>query len=296
MVERSRALANIDDNQLTLARNLWLDFDHKGYTVTDQVNGRLNRDWRLDLTRPYVLESAKIDGGNLLVTVLRMAHQASNCAISARSVHHRAPAGRARQRGGHRLVDALRQCARTLHLPPGHRLLGVLGADNAPGSWMDRWGLWNLFGVLIVVVLTYWAAGRLVAVIAALALLLMYQELPELIWLWANVLGAMAIHRAAPEGRLRRFAGYYRCVSFVILGVALLPLLIGQLRLALYPDLAVNESRGGMASLQAYAMKAELAQEPARDRAAVKLDMPMPVQAPAAAAGATGRGHRRRRG
>ncbi len=39
-----------------------------------------------------------------------------------------------------------------------------------------------------------------------------------------------------------------------------------------------------MASLQAYAMKAELAQEPARDRAAVKLDMPMPVQAPAAAA------------
>jgi hypothetical protein len=242
VVERSRALANIDDNQLRLSRNLWLDFDHQGFTVTDEIEGALNRDWRLDVAKPYVLESAKSDDENLLVTV------AANGATGVELRNQQLDlATIARLQGGRGSMPATGWSTRfdgvqgVLHLPPGHRLLGVLGADNAPGSWMDSWGLWNLFGVLIVVVFTYWVAGRMVAVIAVLALLLMYQELPALIWLWAMVLGAIAIHRAAPEGRLRRYAGYFRCASFVILGVALVPLLISQLRLALYPDLAVNE-------------------------------------------------------
>jgi hypothetical protein len=242
VVERSRALANIDDNQLTLRRNLWLDFDHQGYTVTDDISGELNRDWRLDVAGPYVLESAKSDDENLLVTV------AANGATGVELRNQELDLSTiARLQGGRGSMPATGWSTRfdevegTLHLPPGHRLLGVLGADNAPGSWMDRWGLWNLFGVLIVVVFTAWVAGRMVAIVAALSQLLLYQELPELIWLWAIVLAAIAIHRAAPEGRLRRYVGYSRCLSFVLLGVALVPLLIGQLRLALYPDLAVNE-------------------------------------------------------
>ncbi len=119
VVERSRALANIDDNQLTLARNLWLDFDHKGYTVTDQVNGRLNRDWRLDLTRPYVLESAKIDGGNLLVTVA--ANGASGVELRSQTLDLSTIA---RLQGGRGSVAATGWSTRfdnvrgTLHLPP----------------------------------------------------------------------------------------------------------------------------------------------------------------------------------
>src|SRR6185295_6566700 len=33
VVERSRGLANVDDNRLTLRRDLWLDFDHGGFTA-----------------------------------------------------------------------------------------------------------------------------------------------------------------------------------------------------------------------------------------------------------------------
>src|SRR5690606_38549942 len=49
VAERSRALANPDDNRLSLDRHLWLDFDHGGFTITDHIGGRLNRDWRLDM-------------------------------------------------------------------------------------------------------------------------------------------------------------------------------------------------------------------------------------------------------
>ncbi len=75
------------------------------------------------------------------------------------------------------------------------------------------------------------------AAVAALALLLTYQEAPGYIWLWGNLLAALAIARAAPAGRFQRFARVYRTVSFVVLGIALLPFLWGQVRVALYPQL-----------------------------------------------------------
>ena len=79
-----------------------------------------------------------------------------------------------------------------------------MGADAAPESWFERWGLWSVFGVALVVVFVYWIAGLVPAAIAAVALLLTYQELPAYIWLWGNLLAALAMARAAPEGRFRR--------------------------------------------------------------------------------------------
>ena len=125
----------------------------------------------------------------------------------------------------------------TLNLPPGHRLLAAIGADGAPYSWWERWGLWNVFGVLLIVGFVYWAAGLIPAAIAALALVLTYQEAPEYIWLWGNLLAALAIARAAPAGRFQKFARVYRTLSFVVLGAALLPFLWMQVRYALYPQL-----------------------------------------------------------
>ncbi len=61
VVERSRGLSNADDNRLSLARALWLDFDHRGFTVVDNINGIMRRDWRLDMQAPFALQSARQD-------------------------------------------------------------------------------------------------------------------------------------------------------------------------------------------------------------------------------------------
>jgi hypothetical protein len=238
VTERSRALANPDDNQLRLHRQVWLDFNHDGYTVTDEIIGRLNRDWRLDMAPPYLLESASAQGENLLVTAA--ADDASGVELRDRDLQLSTIA---RVEGSRASQPATGWSTRfegaggELHLPPGHRLLAAPGADFASGSWLDTWGLWNLFGVLVVIVLTHWVAGRAVAVAAAVALLLLYQEAPAMIWLWANAIAAIALFRAAPEGKLRGFAARYRVASFAVLTLALLPLLIGQMRLAIYPQL-----------------------------------------------------------
>jgi hypothetical protein len=121
-----------------------------------------------------------------------------------------------------------------LNLPPGHRLITALGADSAPDAWVEQWGLWGLFGVLVVAVFAGWLGGWVVGAVAFVALLLTYQEAPEYIWLWSNLLAALALARAAPEGKLQRFARRYRAVSFVVLGVALLPLLWSQARVVMF--------------------------------------------------------------
>lgn len=271
VVERSRAQGNQDDNQLNLRRTIWLDFNHDGYTTVDNITGRLNRDWRLDLARPYSLESASVDGDNLLVT--EGDDRKSGVELRSRALELMALTrveGSRASRPATGWSTRFDNVTGQLHLPPGHRLLGVLGADTAPASWMSRWGLWSLFGVLVLVVLTHWAAGRSAAVIAAIALVLTYQELPEMVWLWANPLAAIALVRAVPAGRLRRLARAYRLASFLVLALVLLPMLVGQLRLAFYPSLAVNEAeqasgllKSRMAETRALRMDLQVADAPA---------------------------------
>ena len=117
--------------------------------------------------------------------------------------------------------------------------------------------------MLLIVGFVYWTAGLIPAAIAALALVLTYQEMPEFIWLWGNLLAALAIARAAPEGRFRKFASGYRTVSFVVLGIALLPFLWLQIRFALYPQLAPSE--------RSYGIMANVARSEVRDGAGRRL-------------------------
>lgn len=237
IVERSRGLANADDNRLTLRRNLWLDFDHRGFTAVDTISGTMRRDWRLDMKAPFTLASARLGSDQLLVTEGVTGHTGLELRaphIQLTTVARAAAGGALPATGWESRFDSV---SGTLNLPPGHRLIAVSGADSAPGSWWERWGLWNVFGVLIVVVFVYWTAGRIPAAIAAVALLLTYQEAPAYVWLWGNLLAALAIARAAPEGRFRTLAKIYRTASFTLLGVALLPFLWMQVRFALYPQL-----------------------------------------------------------
>ena len=238
LVERSRGLSNSDANRLSLARDLWLDFDHQGFTAVDRVVGSMRRDWRLDMQAPFALASAMLDGEQLLVTDGvdgRAGVELRQPRLDLATISRKVSCDGAMPATG---WDArFERVAGALHLPPGHRLLAAIGADSAPQSWWESWGLWNVFGVLIVVVFVHWAAGRIPALLAAVALLLTYQEAPGYIWLWGNLLAALAIARAAPEGRFRSFANAYRTLSFGVLALALLPLLWTQVRYALYPQL-----------------------------------------------------------
>ncbi len=239
IAERSRGLSNTDQNRLHLRRRLWLDFDHEGVTAVDEVSGTLRRDWRLGMREPYRLASARSGTETLLVTSsasqgetgVELRSPSVQLSVLARSAHPY----RALPATG--WTNSFEGVSGELYLPPGHRLLAVLGADVSPTAWLDRWGLWNLFGVLVIGVFSYWVAGPFTATIGGVGLFLTYQAAPELIWVWGNLLAAIALARAAPEGRLARVASVYRTVSFAVLALALVPFTWSEVRHAIYPQL-----------------------------------------------------------
>lgn len=226
-------------DQLTLDRNLWLDFDGRGFTVQDRIAGTVSRSWRLEMPEPAKLGRVTVDGADQYIT--RLASDA--------------PAGVELRRGqadisaDSRIDEPLRTLSATgwacdfnslsarLHLPPGWRLVHASGVDRAPGSWWERWTLLDLFLVLVIA----FAASRLFrwrwGGVAFLALLLSYHENGAPTWSWLNLLLAVALLRVLPEGKARHAIGIYRWLAVLAVVLILIPFSVVQIRQTLYPAL-----------------------------------------------------------
>ncbi|HVF34403.1 MAG TPA: hypothetical protein VND91_03710, partial [Candidatus Saccharimonadia bacterium] len=238
--ERSRGMSPQDQNRLTLVRQMWLRFDGSGFDARDRLQGTMLRDWRLDVALPYVLERATEGGEGLLVT--RGATAAlSGVEVRARQVdvaaglRIEAVRGELPIAGWQQSFDAVQT---TLSLPPAYRLFAALGADHAPGSWLARWNLLDVFLVALTTLLAAWLAGRTVAGFVLAYLVLAYHEpaAPILSVLVLVVLALLAQLLPA-TGRLSRVLGWSRNFALVVLVLLALPFVAAQVRLALYPQL-----------------------------------------------------------
>ena len=125
----------------------------------------------------------------------------------------------------------------TLRLPPGHRLLAAPGVDSSPSAWLDRWRLLDIFAVLLVAAVAFRVAGVPAAALSLAAFTLTHHELPALTWAALNLLIAIALVGAMPEGRVRRWLAHWRAVSLAVVVVMLVPFALSQARLAFFPQL-----------------------------------------------------------
>jgi hypothetical protein len=241
LAERSRGLTATDGNQLRLARRIWLDFSGDAYTVEDQIAGTMRHDWRLDLAAPYALQSARTGDTPLLVT--------QGSAASTAGVEWRAPKVAAttvaRVPRGLGALPATGWQQRfaavsgTLMLAPAYRLIAAIGPDAAPGAWIERWHLLDIFVVLLTTVTAWRLYGWRVATLALAALTLTHHEPGAPTWLWLNALAALALVHSAPEGKPLRVASVYRLLALGAVALVLVPFTINQVRLAVYPQLEV---------------------------------------------------------
>jgi hypothetical protein len=280
IVETRRGDPQPAPDKLTLARRVWLDFDGGGYTLQDSVGGTVSRSSRLEMVSGVALGSATLDGQPQLVT--RVAPDG--------------PAGLEVHRGTMALEAVSRiesnvtvlpatgwladfdSAALDLHLPPGWRLVHASGVDDAASSWLSRWTLWDFFFVLLATL----AAGRLhgiavgAAVGTALALSWHLPGAPQHGWI--ALLAMDAVRRAAPAGRLARWATIAKAMVAVGLAATLVPFAIGQVRMALYPSLergagavAREMSGDGSPAPAAAPAPAPMARMKAQERAAADM-------------------------
>lgn len=239
--QTQRGSLDLAPDELQLQRQLWLDFDGGGFTVQDQLNGRLARTWRLEARAPIALGQVQIDGQPQLITRhlegtgVEVRHGQLNLSADSRIENgvRRIPAG-----GWNTDLQGIQA---TLHLPPAWRLLAAPGVDNVPDTWLARWSLLDLFLVLIAAIAALRLFGRGTAALTLLTLALTWHEYGAPQWTWLNLIAAIALLRALPASfdghRLRRLLLGYQWIAAAALAFVALPFAIQQARVSLYPQL-----------------------------------------------------------
>lgn len=271
-------------DQLRLHRQLWLDFDGGGLSVADQLSGELRHHQRLDVTPPWQLQRAAQDGEPLLIT--RGEHGASGVELRDRQLDLQAGlrlpghAAAIPSSGWQVPLDGIDA---TLHLPYGYRLLGAIGADRSPDSWVAQWSLLDLFVVALIALL----AGRLLgwpwALLAAGYLVLAQHENTAPLWTLAAVLVLVLalLLRALPDGRLRAVARIGTIGVFALAVLWTLPFAASQLQYVLHPQLEGGH-QGGMKDR---IVSANFIEPPARDELAMNAPQDRAAPAPPAPTG-----------
>ncbi len=225
-------------DQLHLQRQLWLDFSGHGMTVADHLTGELQHHQRLDVAAPWQLQRASQNGDPLLIT----SGDKGGSGVELRDRRIVLDAGLRLPSHAGALPSSgwqlpLEDIDATLHLPFGYRLLGAVGADRSPDSWMGQWTLLDLFVVALIALL----AGRLMgwpwALLAAGYLALAQHEGAAPLWTLAVALALALLLRALPEGRLRGFARVGALTVFALAVLWTLPFAARQLQYALHPQL-----------------------------------------------------------
>ena len=224
-------------DQVQVRREIWLDFDGRGFNVSDQLSGTLRRSQRLDVAAPWQLQRAAQGETPLLVTGGEDGRSGVELRESALNLQAglRLPHGGSLPSGGWQLP--LENIEATLHLPYGYRLLGATGADRSPDSWIAQWSLLDLFVVALIALL----AGRLLgwpwALLAVGFLALSQHEYGAPRWTLGIALALALLARALPEGKLRLGSRIGTGAVLALAALWSLPFAARQMDYVLHPQL-----------------------------------------------------------
>ncbi len=226
-------------DKLNLKKSLWLDFDGHGFTIHDNISGKISRTWRLTMNPPTKLGRVGVDGQGQLITA---DENTGNPGVELRR-------GQLNMSADSRFTDAISlipavgwdqdfsSISGVLNLPPGWRLFASKGVDKMPGTWILKWTLLDFFLVLIisaaVVKLRGWKWGLFVLI----TMVLIYHEnnAPRLIWL--HILAAIALIPILPTGKFKQLVYIWGGTAGIILIIMSIPFMVEQIRIGLFPQL-----------------------------------------------------------
>ncbi|HET8899705.1 MAG TPA: hypothetical protein VFN09_13120 [Rhodanobacteraceae bacterium] len=273
----ARGLQGSQGDQLSLQREMWLDFAGQGLTVDDYLRGDLQQSGRLTVAAPWQLLRAAQTGVPLPVS-----SDANGSGVELHATHINLDAGlRLPEYGGaipvagwQRHLDGI---AATLHLPPGYRLLGAPGADRSPDSWVAGWSLLDLFVVALIALFAGRLLGWPMALLAAVYLALSQHEAGAPRWTLLLVMALLLLQRVLPAGALQRTSRYAATGLLALAVLWAVPFAVGQMRVALHPQLEHSALPDSAAAR--YSRQAPAAQE-AADISARPKASPPPAPAP----------------
>ncbi len=228
--------------QVTLKRDVWIDYDGVGATVRDTLTGRLGHD-RIEVLPGTQLGRAVVDGTDAFLSRLS-ATGPVGVELRTKDVSLVADSRLAVAREFTAVpFDLDVQSANiNINLPPGYALLYARGVDAASGSIAERFSLFEWFVTLLLVIAVARVWGLAWGAVTLLALLLSMREVALFRPL---LIGALVLAAVTPALSTTRVAKLVRVVRFVI-AIAMVAVVvfvtIRDVRGALYPVLSNHEA------------------------------------------------------
>jgi len=246
LTEKKRGATDSVPDQLSLSRDIWLDFSGKGFTFNDTISGAIHQSSRLEVTSGVMLGDATINGKSQYIT--RIARD-GNAGVEVREGPLSLKAGSRIESGTPRFSatgwksNFDRMDAR-LFLPPGWTLFSYSGADSVSQSWVSNWSLLDVFLVLLAVVATARLYGLGAGALGLAALTLLQHELRGFTPLVLLILATVALRRTLPPGRFHIGITWFQRAVFVLLLCSVGPFAVMHLREAIYPQLKPTAREG----------------------------------------------------
>jgi hypothetical protein len=243
LVLEQRGQAN-QQNQLTLHREAWLDFSGKGYTIVDNLSGIMQIDWRVEQLPPLKLGRVEIADEMQLLTQL-LPSTGVGVEVRDRNLNLTAVS---RQDDKIRSLPSngwnvnLDTSDTQINLPPGWRILGIIGADNTEGTWWDSWTVWDAFIVFLISIAIGKLGGLNKGILSFITLVLMHDEPAAPYFVWLNIIFAISLLRFFTAGKMYKVAQFYKLSSFACLFLIAIPFALQQIQTALYPQTEVIRS------------------------------------------------------
>lgn len=237
-VEKQRGDPKPVPDQLNLDRTFWLNFDGRGYSVRDQINGTMTAGWRLEMDPPQELGRVTVNGQEQFITRLKSSGNAGvemrhgNVDLTAES--RLARAGRLPVVGWDHDFKSVKG---RLNLPPGWTLIHAVGIDNIRQTWVGQWNLLGLFLVLLIAVLVTRLSNWRWGIFSLITVVLLHNEPNAPFTVWLHLLATIVLLRVLPKGKMRTLVDYYRFGAIVVLLVISVPFVVIQIRDGIYPRL-----------------------------------------------------------
>jgi len=237
--ELYKSIKQQSKNEFSLHRDLWLDFDGGGYTISDKIEAQISQIRRLEATNLLDLASVSINNRPTLITTIAQSSQkgvelrAKNSNIKASSRY----SGDITNPPANGWDEKFKSISTILNLPPVWGLFASFGSDNKTTAWIDKWDLMDIFLVLLMSIAIYQLYGIKWAIPATVFAILFWHETDAPTTIWLFILALVATLRMLEGGRLAKVLKIILAVIVAITVLQVLNFSVHEIRTALYPQL-----------------------------------------------------------
>ena len=241
LIEEQRGSVQPYSSMFGISRDIWLNFNGDFYTVADSIRTDIASAQQVASTIP--LGEVRVNGSaRLIVYDDSSEDQLTSIYLKPEDEYLSSisKVSRAEPLPPNTWSVEAESLNARLHLPPGWMMLWSNGVDEVEGSWLSKWGIWDVFIVLLLLCLVWGLGGWKWTAILAGTVLISYQLDNAPTFGWVVLAGVCYALKAIKHVRLNQIVTVSFWVVFLVVSAACVYHATISMRNAIHPQLAAE--------------------------------------------------------